>query len=194
MKYLTLVLSFFVLAGCSNNTLSERLIELERENAKLLSQLEIKDEKILSLEIKATELENLKIASKESIWEEEGGGLVEINDNPKEIGHELELFEKNKECFAYKSQVKEEISENFETLHSIFYSPKVNSCVYKMTSVYTMSNANEKWISDSLKDVFTNEVYDEILVEEGEFGSELEFYEALMTERDAFELVVESFK
>ena len=76
------------------------------------------------------------------------------------------LFEKNQECYKYKKdmQIKNEIDPATEKndsggmITSIFYSPKLNTCLY----LYVSSPDND-YVFQSLGDVFTGETIEEFL-------------------------------
>ena len=67
-----------------------------------------------------------------------------------------ELFKNNQECYKYKKDIEERVkSENEqgerEIIESIFYSPKVNSCLYVKVSI----GVNYwKYLYDVMKDEY----------------------------------------
>lgn len=80
------------------------------------------------------------------------------SENPK-----IDIFERNKECYEYKDDVELENGINHLNeeaspgrISSIFYSPKLNTCLY----VYSRGLLENTFFFQSLNDVFTGENID----------------------------------
>lgn len=73
---------------------------------------------------------------------------------------ESSLLEKNKECFKHWSTIEKDLNDKFtgSELRAMFYSPKVNSCVFE-------ARRYSNGLSCGIVDVFTREIYEEIFVE-----------------------------
>ena len=66
--------------------------------------------------------------------------------------NEVSYFEKNKECFSYAEDLREDYeNEGKNYIESVFYSPKVDSCVYLYITIVDLR------VHCELRDVFTNE-------------------------------------
>jgi hypothetical protein len=86
---------------------------------------------------------------------------------------EVSYFEKNKTCYAYAEELRKEYEWSSDgivsTVESVFYSPKVDSCLYLY--VWSGAAADLPLIVDSeLRDVFTNET----LLKSNKFVSEFQ--------------------
>ncbi|MFH1533338.1 MAG: hypothetical protein ABID64_00185 [Nitrospirota bacterium] len=86
-------------------------------------------------------------------------GCISYEQNTSE-NEEASYFEKNKDCYSYAEELRKKYEWSrdgvISTVESVFYSPKVDSCLYLY--VWSGVGVDVPIIVDSeLIDVFTNE-------------------------------------
>jgi len=96
--------------------------------------------------------------------------------------NKVDLFEKNQECYKYKKdmQIKNGIdplseSNNDGNITSIFYSPKLDTCLYLYTSLF--DDSDDFYSSQRLDDVFTGETIEFIFASASKTEEQYKFEE-----------------
>ena len=102
--------------------------------------------------------------------------------------NKVDVFKRNQECYKYKKdmQIKNDIDPENEELGtgritSIFYSPKLDTCLYLYVSLsdelFSFQSLNDVFTGETIEDFFGNINDDNVMAEAEAFRSRVKEYQ-----------------